>query len=305
MEEKELFSGLFSIYPKILIPIGLICNILNIVLFTTRKLSKVSISIFIKILAINDIFNLLNLSFWLFDGPYHQNLSDKNAIMCKVVGFISFIFLGINAWILVLISFDRLIMILFPIKPKVFMYKYFNFMVCLIIYLYNCLLFLPSIFFFDLIELPDSFISNKTLCLPLHSIYGKIIAKFELFSSVILPFLSMFFISVLIIVSLKKSKNKVNNGFESRTKRRHKDLKFSVTILSINFVFLLLTLPMAIGYALENNLIINFGNLFVTIFFSLNFFIHMLTNSIVREEILLLFRIKLKKFKMNFSKTFK
>ena len=301
MSIKPPFWDLFYIYPKILIPCGIICNILNLILFSTKKLSKISVSLLIKVISVNNMINLLVFGFWQFEGPYKQNLWDLSIFLCKVVVINSYIYNGINAWILVYISLDRLIMIIVPQKPKVLESKNFQIVVCLTIYIINILIFLPSIFFYDLNESTDWYMLNKTICEVKDSSLYKTEAYTELFNSIVLPFIFMFFLSILIIISLKKSKNKVFNRSESVKRPKNKSFKFSITILTSNFVFLVLNLPMSIGYILDDDVLKTFGNFLMATFFSIDFFIYFATNSLVREKFFQLFCSNFKRFQKKTS----
>ena len=286
MENGSIFSNFFYIYPKIIIPLGIIFNSLNVILFSSKKLSKVSISFMIRILAISHILNLINFGFWSFNGLDQQNLDSSTVILCKIISINSYIFLGSNSWILVFISLDRLIMILFPKKPKIFRYKYFYVFASTIIYVYNFLFYIPTLIFYDLIESNDI---NETFCDILDPRNEKMIILMDFFNSIIFPFGFMFFLSLFIINSLKKAKNKIQDVSSLATKQKNRNLKFSITILALNFVFLFLMSPYAIAYILNDNNAKDFGNFFMVLYSSIDFFIYMATNSIMREEFLSIF----------------
>ena len=283
MENESIFPNFFYIYPKILIPFGTIFNSLNLILFSSKKLSKVSISFMIRLLAINHILNLINFGFWSFDGLNRQNLDSSTVLLCKIISINSYLFLASNSWILVFISFDRLIMILYPKKPKIFRYKYFYVFTSLIIYAYNFLFYIPTLIFFNLIELNDI---NKTFCIILDPKYEKMIILMDFFNSIILPFGLMFFLSVFIIISLKNSKNKILDVTNIALKKNHRHLKFSITILALNLVFLFLMSPYAIAYILKDENTKDFANFFMALYSTIDFFIYMATNSLMREEFL-------------------
>ena len=85
MENQIPFRNFNFVYPKILIPIGTLLNLLNIFLFSTKKLSKISISLLIKFLAVNNILSIMDLGFMFFDGHIKQNLDDLSVFSCKVI----------------------------------------------------------------------------------------------------------------------------------------------------------------------------------------------------------------------------
>ena len=283
MENRSILSNFFYVYPKILIPFGTIFNSLNVILFSCRKLSKVSISFMIRLLSINNILNLINFGFWSFDGLDRQNLDSSTVLVCKIISINAYLFLASNSWILVFISLDRLIMILFPKKPKIFRCKYFYVFISLIIYAYNFIVYIPTILFYDLIQKNDI---NNTFCFIPDPKYVEMIAYLEFFNSIMLPFVFMFFLSVFIIISLKKAKNKVLDASSLAIKKNNRNLKFSITILALNFVFLFLMSPYAIAYILKDETAKDFANFFMVLYSSIDFFIYMATNSLMRQEFL-------------------
>ena len=294
MNNQTIFEEFVYIYPKILIPFGIICNLLNIILFSDKKLSKISVSFLIRVTGVNNILNLITLSLWLFNGHIRHNLDDNSVWVCKIVQLNSFMFLGVNSWILVLISMERLIMAKFAKKPKYFRHKNFQIYTCFVIYVYNFFIYIPTLIFYNITEFDQK---NKTECEISNQKAFYAIGYLEFSSSIMVPFGFMFFISIFIIISLKKSKNKILHSCELVTIQKHRGLKFSITILVMNFVFLLFYLPKAIGYILQDDATKYLGDHLMASFFSIDFFIYFSTNSLMREEFFRVFCLAYKRFK--------
>ena len=104
------------------------------------------------------------------------------------------------------------------------------------------------------------------------------------------PFLLMFIFSSLLILAIFQSRNRVmRNIVEQRNFKQ--DIRFSVTSLSLNIIFLILNLPLSI---------INFDTTFsdfefilcLYIFFcnyAINFYVILFTNYMVRKELTTMF----------------
>jgi hypothetical protein len=96
----------------------------------------------------------------------------------------------------------------------------------------------------------------------------------------------MFIFSSLIILAIFQSRNRVmRNIVEQRNFKQ--DIRFSVTSLSLNIIFLILNLPMSlIGFSTSFS---NFEfRLCLYIFlcnYAINFYVILLTNSLVRKEL--------------------
>ena len=279
MKNESIFSNFFYIYPKILIPFGIVFSSLNIILFSSKNLSKVPISFMFKLLAINNLINFINFGLWSFDGLDQLNLDSSTVASCKIIALNAFLVIASNNWILVFISLDRLIMILYPIKPKIFRNKYIYVFISFIIYVYNLLFYIPVILHFDLIE-------NSTYCFLPNMKYIQIIFYMNILNSIMLPFGLMFCLSVFIIIALKKSKNKLLDASNLAIKKNNRNLKLSTTILALNLVFLFFWIPYIISCILVDISVRDFSHFFIYIHHSTDFFVYMATNSLTRKEFL-------------------
>ena len=303
MEWKILFEDFFYIYPKILIPSGIVLNMLNLILFSTKKLSKLSISFLIKVIAITNILNLINFGLWSWDGPFHPRISEQTVFLCKMITINSYVLYASSNWILIFISVDRLVMIVFPKNLKLFEFKYLQAIVCTAIYVYNILFYIPTYVYYDIYVMNDDVYMNKTICDIQDGEKYYLITLMELVNSIAIPFFSTLFLSIFIIISLKKNKCKVSNASKLVTRRNIRDLKFSITILTLNFVFLSLNLPMSIGYLLDDKFSKTVGNFFMVVSISIDFFIFFATNSLVRRKCIILFFSAYQRFQIQISST--
>jgi hypothetical protein len=64
----------------------------------------------------------------------------------------------------------------------------------------------------------------------------------DLIDFILKPFILMIIFSTLLIITIFKSRSKVNNSLKEN-KRLRKDIKVSISLLSMNLLFNLLNLP--------------------------------------------------------------
>ena len=122
----------------------------------------------------------------------------------------------------------------------------------------------------------------------------------DLVKLIILPFSLMIIFSILLILSIFKSRSRINiNDSIRERKRLFKDIKFSISLISMNLLFILLNLPIEILSFLAKDYL-TFGYLYVAFGYiyylasAINFYLIFLTNSLFRKEFLLLLKIKSK-----------
>ena len=112
-------------------------------------------------------------------------------------------------------------------------------------------------------------------------------------------FLVCAFSSALIVRTLVKSRQSLNNHQNGTTneQRRSKDFKFAITSLSLNFIYISLKFPsfiftLLVLYGSHSVDLINIGNLFYYFNYAIAIFTHLVSNSIFRNELLYLLRLK-------------
>ena len=123
----------------------------------------------------------------------------------------------------------------------------------------------------------------------------------DLINSTVVPFTLMIIISSMLIYFIVKSKKRmkiINSSTNNRDyKKISRDVLFSITIISLIVVFLIMYLPCDIIDFLPNSF--NYGSIVVVssvvmyyTYFGLDFFAYFCSNSMFREELFYLLRIK-------------
>jgi hypothetical protein len=152
--------------------------------------------------------------------------------------------------------------------------------------------------FFYHINIPFSFdavsFNNSTICYYVNDESRLIVSYMDLVNFVLLPFLLMICFSSLLIGSIYKVRKRVRLNNSGREKKRiRRDIKFAISLLSMNLLFILLNLPLEIDLFLpyyNNNDIYAILTYVFYLSYAVNFYCVLFTNSLIRKEFFYLFK---------------
>jgi hypothetical protein len=285
-------------YPVIVL-IGTLANILAFIIFSRKKFEKTIFSTYFRILLIIDTIGLVYLAMGKFIRfKYKINIRDFNEHLCRLTLLLAYSIPPISAYILVSISIDRWLTIA---KPNVFHLRRkpaFQIGVCIFIIAAN-LLYNGQLFFsylaLDYLEDP----SVGPVCLIPDE---KTLQTMDLLNSTIIPFLLMIVSTILTIKSvfdLRKKMSQSTKQINSNKKVRRKDIKFSITSITLNIIFLLLNLPFTIFALVPVSLSPELSDFLLIFFLFLTylnhgtvFFVSFLMNFITIDELKFFFCMK-------------
>ena len=99
--------------------LGLVGNSLSLITVTSKPCKKSSFTVYIGALAVVDscmlVFHLLDT---LLIGAYNVNLGWHGKAMCKCIRYFQSAFRHISAWIIVAITIERVLAIIYPLRFK-------------------------------------------------------------------------------------------------------------------------------------------------------------------------------------------
>jgi hypothetical protein len=289
--------------------IGSLANMIAFTVFSRKKFENTIFSTYFRVLLVVDTIGLLYLALGRFIYfEFEMSIRDQNIVLCRLTMILAYSIPQISAHFTVIISFERWLLIA---KPNVFLIRKkakFQIQVCIIIVLvnliYNCQLF----FSYMRIGVKECLIINENL-----------LSIMDLINSTILPFFLMTLFSVLTIKAVFDSRSKIRKAVlnpDTKSKNdtsRKRDIKFAITTILLNFIFLFLNGPQSMFFLISNKYFnyakSGYSNLVVhlTIFMTyVNntsvFFINLTANTQFREELLLMiYEIKKIYFKQPIS----
>ena len=220
----------------LLIVIGYFGNIVTIIIFRQKEFQKQSTSVYFICLS---IVNMILISY----APliFFPDIWTINNLTCKIFFVTQITVVKIQSWILVICSFDRLLMVTVP--HNFLFRKKLSFQLAIIAIILIILIasLFPYFMFFGLVNN----IHNETVCLFSPDspswvwIYGKL--EFALLKT-IFPFLIMIISSFLMFwkVLIQKKKLKGNNACFQ------KEYQMVISLVFVDLLFLVLHLPNAI-----------------------------------------------------------
>lgn len=292
--DVNLFYKINSIILVSIQYVGLVGNLLMLVVFYQGNLRKLSVSMYIRCLA---IFCACQNSYFLFINYSSPFYADQSDILCRLRLFFNYFFRPLCAWFDVTASLDRFLAIVFPFRFRFIKKSIVRRFLAALVILINFVCYINFL-------LHDQITREK---------YGECVqmishdqAVLDFVNGVALPFILMLILSVATFVGVLKAHGRVKSiGKENRARlTRIRDIRFGVTMIILNMVFFSFNLPYRLFFLLDLNsmglfksriVVILFRNIlyeFYEAYYSILFYIQLIVNNQVRREFIsLLLRI--------------
>lgn len=241
---------IIDIFTLIILVFGPFGNILVFKIYSTPTMSKTSLSIYFRAMSINDTVNLVNLLVPFLIQQFNIDPSQSVSFLCHMENYFSYLQTPITAWLMVVISLDRFFNVAYPRQFPLISRKTFQLTLTFAIIIFQCIYYSMiswNTYLVPVYDLNNTQARNRTVCLWNFDV--TLMGWMDFVNSTALPFILMILLSSMVIVSLVRSRAKVNNLSSSSPqtlKLSQRDRKFAITILSLNFIFLLLNLPVEI-----------------------------------------------------------
>ena len=233
---------IFSFIQLVLCILGLIGNILAISVFSRSPLRRQSYSFYCRIMAYSDnVLLLYTFKNWS-DLTLDANLELLSPFFCRFSEFVPHIAGYISHWMLALVSIDRLVVIVYPNRYKIFQKSWFQIALVSIVVLYAVLanVQMPLNYQLEIINqtlavcyLPTEFQYNSSLLIMINAILVNLVLNN--------------IIHVKIVSSIRASKKKVNRISHRRVRTTIRDRKFALNSIALNIASCLFKIPFAIG----------------------------------------------------------
>ena len=285
------FNFAITTAESIIIGIGIIANILCIIVFLRKTFRNNSISTYCIGLAICELLTIPAFITDVYNLSYNIYLPDHSNWFCKLYFYIVCFLASIQSWIMVAFSVDKLLSMrvntIAILKKKWFQCSVVVGIVC---FSNGLFLYVPI-----LLRVRD-IAPGIPFCDPNTIPFFNVHLFLYIFETTLIPFIVMTITSILTIRLLIKSRNSVANNGQVANDRKYRDRKYAISSISLNITFIILRLPLTIFYilfgyySLYDPYFYKVIYLFYYLDMSMNFFIHMLSNSLFRREFLVLFR---------------
>ena len=275
-------------------------SIFSFVIYSRKAFEKSTIRIYCRALAIFDLFMLVPFLVGFIGALQNISITTENDFWCKFVNFIAVGLSPIPGWILVVFSFDRLIAVSMTKRFEFAKKKWFQYSLIAGLFIFHCGLYSPVFVLVGILNFTTSDGSYKSTSCDTTSLVIPIIYLVE---SSIVPFIIIIITTAWIVRLLIKSRRRTSVAQELGNRRRSitikgKELKFAFNSVALNVLLVVLLSPFLFHYIFPeedyylNDVVTTFCFMFAYLNYALHFWVHLVVNSVFRNEVLVILRIR-------------
>ena len=302
--ENEIKTILTIYIPPFMLVFGVLGNTFCLIVYNGKRFKKFPLRFIFIVLSISDsVYLLFSLSiYYTITHLFKWDPRTVSFNLCILLNYFGYLWAPLSAWLIVYISVERYISIsayfhgFNKLKQKHIQTIYF-----FTIILFNCVYYSPIFFIFNL-EITKN---NETKCYFVSETRKIQFAYMDLVNSTLIPAMIMLLSTILIIKSIfesssrifKSTNNNVNAVRNQSKRRMHKDIKFSVTSIFLNIIFITLNLPYCIIFLDEDftdshSIKYLVGSFLFYIVYCINFYLFLIVNSTFRAEFFKIFSFR-------------
>ena len=291
----EIYSLINYILAPLIICLTLFGSTLGIMVFSRPNMKKIGPANIYKFLFAIEYLNLIILIGYM-QNNFDLNIFTLSAITCKFFSVIVTVYPQIPPMLLVYISIERFVSIAYPSKRLFLRRNNVQLIYFLGLIGYNCFLNLFMLFV-DLMPISAK-TSNETILecefesKNLQSFFNYV----GLTNRVVIPFMLMAIMTTLLIRQIYLSRKKFSTKQSDRKRSFNRDVRLSVSIASLNLVYLCFCLPFSI-YSFFFEYILVYQKIYFLLeyvnffYYASDFYLVLATNFLVRKEIRLIYKM--------------
>lgn len=289
MKETLEYFVVYLMAPLIL-AFGLFGNITGIIVLSREKLIKIgSRNTFRYLLSIDSIYLVQILQPYLAN-PFNHDLTIQSNLACKLFYYFNYSLDVISPWLLVYISIEKYVSITNQFKTNVFRRTSYQRFYLLFITLFILCYYLPFVFIFTMQQ-------DQTVCNFKNVNYQTLLTSMDLIIRVLVPFILMSIFTILIIKTIFESRNRVRTQYTHRQNRTfQRDIKFSITSILLNLIYFVLSLLISVIFFVRRSnddiLVYLLALYLFYMCYACNFYLILASNSLFRNEFLMIFKRK-------------
>lgn len=282
----------------------MIGNTLGLIILSKKRMAKIGpIKMYIYLFSLDIIYLIKIFIDYISYNVFKVDLTLLSKYACKFMFYLNYSLDVGSPMLLVYISCEKLTSIKYPSKSDLLRKNKFQMMYFMVITIFNLILYLPVFYNSDKItffyhstesnETSDSISRNRTLCTFSNADFLQNLSFIDLLNRALIPFVLMIVFTSLLILTIQKSRRRIKIRYsinENRTFKR--DLKFSVSSILMNIIYLVLNLPRSLFTIViaqhEPELLFTIYLFYLS--FAVNFYVILVSNSIFRKEFVLFTR---------------
>ena len=281
-EGSYSMSVAFEIISPLIVAIGIIGNILSLCVLSRKKFRKLSVSVYLRGLAVVDLSTLLvsDTLLHLLEKTTGNYMRDSQGWACKINIWLTLSLPWISSWLLVCISVERVIVVYIPHKAKRLCTTTKAYMVTSFMYLLFLLSNIHAFFMYDI---------HAGHCVHLDKIYydvlgGVAITLYSIVPGLVIVICNLIIVRTLIIMSRVQKTMSHDKSASQNSKN------LTVMMVTNCVFFLILTSPYNMITTFTDTAAIN-DNIIFAMFelaclnHAINFFLYVLCGSLFRKEL--------------------
>lgn len=299
-DELSWFLQIVFILSIIIHCLGLVGNLLMLLVYFSGSLHKMSVSVYFRCMAVLCLFqNTYELA--RLTTPLRR-VESQFEIVCKLSDFYFLYSKPTSAWLEILAGLDRYLTIVYPYRFKFLKRPHTQYFLITAVILYNAASYAKILFDTRLqTSYDEETHENRSVC--------QIFVPYELsildfVNGAAIPFVSMSVCSILTLVGVRRAHAQIKSSLASHSSRRRTrihDLKFGVTMIFLNILFVAFNSPYRFFYILDLAQF-DFAQLYYTssrvyfmldfvfklifeCYYSIVFWFQLSVNSVVRKEL--------------------
>lgn len=290
---------LFFILELIVFTIGLLSNFLALITFAkSKKLINIgSKNTYLYLFIVDSLFLIimvLDRAFYFFG----YDLITYSSITCKLYPYFNRILATLSPMLLVFISIERYVSLQDLSKKFILRDPKNQFIYLMIIIIYNSLYFSPCLIYFEVLNINYNYsgsnitwidFDSELRCQIVDTKLKVIMPIMDLINRVIVPCLLMTSASILLVITVHKSRAAIFQNVHGSVMR---EAKFALSSIGLNVLYVTLTLPLPAVLLLGNyvsDIILFFNFYLFCVSYSINFYILFVLNTLFRKEFYALF----------------
>ena len=277
--------------------LSLFGSTMGLYVFARPSLTRIGPRNIYRFMFAIEYLNLIILNEYLLDN-FNIKLLYDSVIGCKLGWILFSAYMPIPSMLLVYISVERFISIAYASRRFFLRRSHIQLIYFLVLIVFNVSLYMFLWFYTNIVDIAYS---NSTKspneidlgfeCKMENPTVYWVYIYIDLINRVVVPFLLMTLMAIMLIRQIYLSRKKfISSKSASKQRTFNRDVKFSLSITSINLVYLVFSLFYSSGYFFGfffSNYNLYFFFEYITFFcYSLDFYVIVATNSLVRDELL-------------------
>lgn len=279
--------------------IGLVGSALLFLVYSRASLSSLSVAIYFRSMAVVCIAQ--NIFYLIF--RYNKGFFTSEWLV-NLYLYVSESLVPISVWLEVAANFDRLFAILFPLRFKFVRKTLFKCIVIASIVIYNMAIFIYYLLGYNLVVKILNITHNDE---QMGKKFQTIMNTIDLVSTSTIPFILMLGFTIATFAGIVRAHRRVRStplhggGNKILLGMLRRDIKFGITMLVLNFMFLIFLATYRVNLLVGLNpfdpetqpieciIFVTILNALAEYYYFLNFYIQFVVNSLVRKQVLDMF----------------